>query len=103
MVDAANKPADTGGGTPRVCEFDGPWPQVLHELLEFVRLQHLAHARGRRCQVQVQLAKALVPVQAVQPALDNFRRLLAQDYPGLGLQLQFQTRATHRVAIHFGP
>ena len=81
--------------------FTGPWPQVLHEVLEFVRLQHLRHARGRRGQVQLRLAKGLVPVAAVQPAVNDFRALLLRDYPSLVLTLQFDDSATHRVALRF--
>lgn len=87
--------------TPYQASFDGPWPQVLHELLEFIRLQHLRHARGRPGQLQVQLAKARVPVAAVQPAVNDFRTLLLRDYPALALRLQFDDGATHRVVLVF--
>ena len=84
---------------PIQATFDGPWPQVLHEVLEFIRLQHLAHLRGRRCRMLLLLAKALVPAHAVQPALGEFSRQLKRDYPGLQQKLHFDEGATHRVVL----
>lgn len=83
-------------------EFDGPWPHVLGDMLEFVRLTCLAHARGRRCQVHARLAKQRVPPHAVQPAVNEFCALLQADYPGLRCLPSFEDRPAHALVVNFG-
>lgn len=82
-------------------EFKGPWPQVLREMLEFVRLTCSAHGRGRRCQVRALLAKPLVPINAVQPAVAEFCNLLMTEYRDLSCQPSFEDRPQHAVVVRF--
>lgn len=70
-------------------------------MLEFVRLTCMAHAHGRRCQVVALLAKSLVPVDAVQPAVNEFCALLKADYRELSCLPSFEQRSRHAVRVSF--
>ena len=82
--------------------FEGPWPQVLEDMLEFARLTCLRHAKGRPCQVLAMFAKPLVPPHAVQPAVNEFCALLMADYRGLRCIPSFEDRARHALVVNFG-
>lgn len=80
--------------------FTADWPDVLHEMLEYVRLTLFALGQGRRATIQVAFSRQLLRPEQLQPHAREFVRSL-ETLAGVKIVVVATDEGAHQIAIHY--
>ena len=81
--------------------FSGPWPDVLIDMKEFVELSFLAAGTKRRAaNIQVLIARQLVPPSCLQPHIARFKQAIS-GMPSCRIELKGTDQPVHTIEIEY--
>lgn len=80
--------------------FEASWPDVLHDMLEYVKLTQLAVGHGRRTVIHVAFSRKLLRPDQLQPHVQEFVANLER----IGGQIVVGATegGAHRIDISYG-
>ena len=81
--------------------FTACWPDVLHEMLEYVRLTQVAVSQGRRARIQVAFSRHMLRPDQLQPHVQDFLKLLER-LDGIEVEVRATEASAHRLDIDYG-
>lgn len=81
--------------------FEASWPDVLHEMLEYVRLTQLAVGKGRYASIHVAFSRQLLQPDQLQPHVQDFLAKL-EHLEKVKIVVDGTVEGVHRVDIRYG-
>lgn len=80
--------------------FTADWPDVLHEMLEYVRLTLFATGAGRRATIHVLFSRQLLRPEQLQPHAREFVKSL-EELADVKIVVGAADGVAHQIAIHY--